>query len=41
MVAILETGMVKMDEVFLPYQVLSNGQTFYEEYQVRQLEQKS
>jgi hypothetical protein len=39
-VAILETGMVQMDEVFLPYQMLSSGQTFYEEYRVRQLEAK-
>jgi hypothetical protein len=39
-VAILETEMVQMDEVFMPYQVLSSGQTFYEEYKVKQLEMK-
>lgn len=39
-IAILETGMVQMDEVFLPYQIMSTGQTIYEGYQARQLETK-
>lgn len=38
--AIIETGMVQADEVFMPYQLLSNGQSFYEQYNARQLETK-
>lgn len=38
--AIIETGMVQVDEVFMPYQLLSNGQSFYEHYNARQLEMK-
>lgn len=36
--AIIETGMVQADEVFMPYQLLSSGQSFYEHYNARQLE---
>lgn len=39
-VAIIETGMVQADEVFMPYQLLSSGQSFYEHYNARQLEAK-
>ncbi len=39
-VAIIQSGMVQVEEVFMPYQVLSNGQTFYEEYKLKQLETK-
>ena len=28
--AILETGMVKLEQIFLPYALTSSGQTFYE-----------
>ena len=35
--AILETEMVAMDQVFLPYMVNSAGETVYELYQSRQL----
>lgn len=35
--AILETQMVKFDEVFLPYMINNQGQTFYEAYQTKQL----
>lgn len=39
-IAIIETEMVRMDEVFLPYQIMANGQTIYEGYQAKQLEAK-
>ena len=35
--AILETEMVAMDEVFLPYMINSQGQTVYQLYQGKQL----
>lgn len=35
--AILESEMVKMDEIFLPYMVNSSGQTLYQAYQNNQL----
>lgn len=35
--AILEWNMVKMDEIFLPYMLNKNGQTFFEAYQLKQL----
>ncbi|WP_101908859.1 hypothetical protein [Marasmitruncus massiliensis] len=35
--AILESEMVQMDEIFLPYMVNNNGQTFFEAYQNNQL----
>jgi hypothetical protein len=28
--ALLETGMVKMEQIFLPYMVANDGRTFYE-----------
>lgn len=31
--AIIETGMVQADEVFLPYQMLQGGETVYDVYQ--------
>ncbi len=39
-VAIIQTGMVQADEVFLPYQVMSTGLTMWEHYNARQLEEK-
>jgi hypothetical protein len=30
--AIIQTGMVAVDEVFMPYQVMANGATLYEHY---------
>ena len=35
--AILESEMVQMDEIFLPYMVNNNGQTFFEAYRNNQL----
>ncbi|MBE6905336.1 MAG: hypothetical protein E7476_03595 [Ruminococcaceae bacterium] len=35
--AILESEMVQMDEIFLPYMVNSSGQTLYQAYQNNQL----
>ena len=35
--AILESEMVEMDEIFLPYMVNNNGQTFFEAYRNNQL----
>ncbi len=35
--AILESEMVQMDEIFLPYMVNNSGQTFFEAYQNNQL----
>ena len=35
--AILESEMVQMDEIFLPYMVDNNGQTFFEAYRNNQL----
>ena len=35
--AILESQMVQMDEIFLPYMVNNQGQTFFEVYQNNQL----
>lgn len=35
--AILESEMVQMDEIFLPYMVNNNGQTLFEAYQKNQL----
>jgi hypothetical protein len=40
-VAIMECEMVKGDEVFLPYLVMSTGETMYEHYNARQLESKT
>lgn len=34
--AILESAMVSIDEIFLPYMVNNNGQTFFEVYQTKQ-----
>lgn len=31
-IAIIETGMVAADEVFLPYQIVQGGETVYEAY---------
>ena len=39
-VAIIQSGMVQVDEVFLPYQVMSTGQTMWEHYNARQIEAK-
>lgn len=36
-IAILESEMVQMDEIFLPYMVNNNGQTFFEAYRNNQL----
>ena len=35
--AILESEMVQMDEIFLPYMVNNAGQTFFQAYQANQL----
>ena len=35
--AILESEMVQMDEIFLPYMVSNNGKTLFEEYRNNQL----
>lgn len=35
--AILESEMVQMDEIFLPYMVNSTGKTFFQAYQANQL----
>ena len=35
--AILESEMVQMDEIFLPYMVNNNGQTLFEAYRTNQL----
>lgn len=35
--AIIETEMVSADEVLLPYRLLANGQTVYDEYNVKQI----
>lgn len=35
--AILESTMVQMDEIFLPYMISEGGQTFFEAYQNNQL----
>lgn len=35
--AILESGMVQMDEIFLPYMINNQGQTVYQLYQKQQL----
>lgn len=35
--AILESEMVQMDEIFLPYMLNSKGQTVFEAYQSQQL----
>ena len=35
--AILESEMVQIDEIFLPYMVNDNGQTFFEVYRINQL----
>lgn len=35
--AILESDMVQMDEIFLPYMVSNNGKTLFEEYRKNQL----
>ena len=35
--AILESEMVQMDEIFLPYMVNDNGQTLFEAYRRNQL----
>lgn len=35
--AILESEMVQMDEIFLPYMVGSGGQTFFQAYRENQL----
>lgn len=39
-VAIMECEMVKGDEVFMPYLVMSTGETMWEHYNARQLEDK-
>ena len=36
--AILESEMVQMEEIFLPYMVSASGQTFFEAYQNNQLQ---
>jgi hypothetical protein len=36
--AILESQMVQMEEIFLPYMVNRQGQTFFEAYQKKLLE---
>ena len=36
--AILESEMVQMDEIFLPYMIGNGGGTFYELYQSNQLQ---
>lgn len=35
--AILESEMVQMDEIFLPYMLNSSGQTIFQTYQNKQL----
>ena len=35
--AILESEMVQLDEIFLPYMVNSTGKTFFQAYQANQL----
>ena len=39
--AILESEMVQMDEIFLPYMILNSGQTVFEAYRTNQLMLKS
>ena len=36
--AILESEMVQMEEIFLPYMIGASGQTFFEAYQNNQLQ---
>lgn len=38
--AILETEMVDMEEIFLPYVINRNGQTLYQAFQSNQLRRK-
>jgi hypothetical protein len=36
--AILESQMVQLEEIFLPYMINNKGQTFFEAYQQKLLE---